>query len=259
MRGASPADSRRLRSRRARRSLLLAVLWGLGMGGAPARADQVSAWQYVREQDGIASYRRERPGAPLSAFRARATFAADLWTVLSILEDVDRACEWTAHCAEMRKLQAPSALEMLVYARMNAPWPVRDRDVVTRVAMSIESPTRIVADIRSTAGGPAAPDDVVRLPHMQARYRFVARGPREVEVEYEVEVDPGGTLPDWLKNMVARDLAHQTLQRLRERAGWAEGCGVYAQRAAKLQRIARGVLAQREASGAQVALSHGAH
>lgn len=235
--------------------MLLAVVWGLGMGGPPARADVTGSWQYVREQDGIASYRRERPGAPLSAFRARATFEADVWTVLSILEDVDRACEWTAHCAEMRRLQATSDLEMLVYARMNAPWPVRDRDVVTRVAIGIDSLTQVVADIRSTSGGPAVAEDVVRMPSLQASYRFLAKGPRQVEVEYEIEVDPGGTLPDWLKNMVGRDLAHQTLERLRERASWALERGNYTRRAARLQGIARGVIARREARPPQVALT----
>jgi hypothetical protein len=235
--------------------MLLAVVWGLGMGVPPARADMDGSWQYVREQDGISSYRRERPGAPLSGFRARATFEADLWTVLSILEDVDRACEWTAHCAEMRKLQAKSDLDMLVYARMNAPWPVRDRDVVTRVVMSIESLTQIVADIRSTSGGPAAAEDVVRIPSMQASYRFVAKGSRQVEVDYEIEVDPGGTLPDWLKNMIGRDLAHQTLERLRERASWALEHGTYARRAARLQEVARGVVARREPRPPEVALT----
>jgi hypothetical protein len=236
--------------------MLLAVVCGLSLGGTPARAEQTGGWQYVREHDGIASYRRERPGAPLSGFRARATFPTDMWTVLSILEDVDRACEWTAHCAEMRKLETQSELDMLVYARMNAPWPVRDRDIVTRVMMTIQSMTEIVADIRSTSGGPAAPDDVVRMPSMQARYTFVAKGPRQVHVEYEIEVDPGGTLPDWLKNMVGRDLAHQTLERLRERAGWALEHGTYARRAAKLQQVARGVVAERAAGSAgQVALS----
>jgi hypothetical protein len=237
----------------------LAVVWGLGLGGgSPVRADQPASWQYVREQDGIASYRRERPGAPLSGFRARATFAADIWTVLSILEDVDRACEWTAHCAEMRKLQVKSDLEMLVYARMDAPWPVRDRDVVTRVAINIQSLTQIVADIRSTSGGPSVPGDVVRIPSMQATYRFSAKGPRHVEVEYEIDVDPGGTLPDWVKNMVGRDLAHQTLHKLRERARWASEGGLYTQRAAQLQRIARAVVAVRGAGTTQIALTAGA-
>jgi hypothetical protein len=138
---------------------------------------------------------------------------------------------------------------------MNAPWPVRDRDVVTRVAIGIDSLTQVVADIRSTSGGPALAEDVVRIPSMQASYRFVAKGPRQVEVEYEIEVDPGGTLPDWLKNMVGRDLAHQTLERLRERASWALQQGSYARRAARLHEIARGVVARREARPPEFALT----
>ncbi len=228
------------------------------MCGSPlaARGDQASSWQYVREQDGITSFRRERAGAPLSDFRARTTIDADIWRVVAILEDVNRGCEWTAHCAQMRKVRRVSEREMLVYARLDAPWPVRDRDVVTRVSTVIHSLTEMVAEIRSVPDSqvPADPD-IVRIPSLHASYRFRARADGHVDVEYEIDVDPGGTLPDWLKNVVGRDLAHQTLLKLRERARWATEQGVYAARAAQLREFARVVTADKAAPNSEVVLS----
>jgi hypothetical protein len=53
-------------------------------------------------------------------------------------------------------------------------------------------------------------------------------------VDYELEIDPGGTLPDWLKALISKNFAHDTLDRLRERLKWAEEGGVYRERAAAM-------------------------
>jgi hypothetical protein len=58
-------------------------------------------------------------------------------------------------------------------------------------------------------------------------------------VEYQLEFDPGGALPDWLKTLVVKNLAHDTLDDLRERVGWARARGLYATRVAELARTAQ--------------------
>jgi hypothetical protein len=95
-----------------RRTLVAASLMGLCLWSAHAGAEGPADWQQVKVRDGITSSRRERPGHALDAFRARARFEADMWTVLAVLEDVDRASEWTAHCPEMRKLSGVSYRDM---------------------------------------------------------------------------------------------------------------------------------------------------
>ncbi|HEX6243484.1 MAG TPA: hypothetical protein VFZ61_21375, partial [Polyangiales bacterium] len=88
---------------------------------------------------------------------------------------------------------------------------------------------------------------LVRIPTLDARYVFHKRPDGLVQIEYTIEVDPGGTLPDWVKNMVGRDLAHETLARLRGRAEWALAQGTYTTRAATLRSIADTVVAARRA------------
>jgi hypothetical protein len=234
---------------------LLGALLGVCLGSVPASAEDASGWQRVRERDGIVSYRRERPGQALAAVRARATFDADLWTVLAVLEDVDRASEWTANCLEMRKLRGVSHRDMLVYARTDVPWPVRDRDVVTRVTTTILSLSQVVVEIHAVHHLPEH-SGVVRIPALDARYAFHLRSDGKVEVEYMIEVDPGGTLPDWVKNLVGRDLAHETLGRLRTRSAWARTHGTYDTRALRLRAIADEALATRRATTNEMAFTN---
>lgn len=204
--------------------------------------DPDATWVATRSEDGVQSYRHSAPGE-LDAFRAETTMTADVWTLLAILEDVDRACSWTAHCSEMRAVRRLGARDLLVYAQMDAPWPVRDRDVITRVRLELSSMHAMVADIEAVREPSVPPRaGVVRMPQMRARYSFAVEGPRRVRVSYEVAVDPGGTLPDWLKNLVARDLAHDTLDRLRSRAQWAEETATYRVRARELAALAESEL-----------------
>lgn len=228
------------------RAKWILMIIALGFSAVCHGRDVDAGWVPTRNDQGIQSYRASASGASLDAFRAETTMAADMWSLLAILEDVDRACTWTAHCEEMRAVRRVGTRELLVYARMDAPWPVRDRDVITRVRLELTSLRAVVADIESVAEPSLPPrPGVVRMPRMRARYTFIAEGSGQVRVSYEVSVDTGGTLPDWLKNLVARDLAHDTLDRLRRRAAWAAETGTYRVRAGELAAIATAELGQR--------------
>jgi hypothetical protein len=238
-------------------ALVATSLLGLCLCTGPARADAAAGWQQVKARDGITSYRRERPGHALAAFRARAQFEADMWTVLAVLEDVNRASEWTAHCLEMRKLSGVSYRDMLVYAQTDAPWPVRDRDVVTRVITTVLGPRDVTIEVRAVAHG-AERAGIVRIPALDARYALHQRDNGELEIEYMIEVDPGGTLPDWLKNLVGRDLAHDTLQRLRQRTEWAVARRTYVERSARLREFGVEAVAARRALANDVTFTNAA-
>jgi hypothetical protein len=198
------------------------------------------AFRLVREREGISTWEAARPEQPLPAFRARMQLDADIWSALAILEDVNRACEWTSRCAEMRQLRRDSEQALWVYARIAAPWPVRDRDVIVRVSVAYGEPGQLLVSIASASDGAYAPaSSVVRMPRFAAHYRFAALAAQRTQVEYQIDVDPGGTLPDWLKRVIARDLAHDTLADLRKRVHWARARGVYRERTRDLALRAR--------------------
>ena len=58
---------------------------------------------------------------------------------------------------------------------------------------------------------------VVRLPKLIGHYKLTRVGPKKTLVEYQVEADPGGSLPDWIVERVAKDMPYQTLAHLRDR------------------------------------------
>jgi hypothetical protein len=211
--------------------LLLALLSPSALADQPIE----TGWTRMGEFDGIVNWESKRPSMPLSAFKARTVIRADMWLVLAVLEDVNRAAEWTHHCAEMRLVRRGAERDMFVYARMDAPWPVHDRDVVTRVLVEYGKSGELSVAIHGVSGERPERPGVVRIPYLRAFYHFRALNEEATQVEYEIEIDPGGTLPGWLKTMVSRDFARQTLSALRDRVLWSERNGVYDRRAEQLR------------------------
>lgn len=70
---------------------------------------------------------------------------------------------------------------------------------------------------------------------MAAHDRFRVIDGKRTAVQYVVDADLGGALPDWLKQMIARDQAHNTLRDLRQRVRWTQRRGPYGLRAGQLK------------------------
>jgi hypothetical protein len=87
------------------------------------------------------------------------------------------------------------------YVRYNFPSPFRPRELVMRVMVYQNPHTKEV-----TAWAAAAPDKVprneccVRVTQMNNTWRYTPLGNGEVEVEYILNMDEGGFMPDLLLN-----------------------------------------------------------
>src|SRR5262249_53461672 len=99
------------------------------------------AWEEVSSDDGIKVWRREVEGSPVVAVKGEALIAAPLAKIASVLDDTSRAKEWVCALAEARVLRVVSPTERVEYDRLEAPWPVSDRDFVFRSVMKFDEKT----------------------------------------------------------------------------------------------------------------------
>jgi hypothetical protein len=204
------------------------------LAAAPAaRADE--GWRPVLDQDGVAVVERDVPGRALPQFRGEVEIAADPYEILAVVVDAPAQTEWMWQCRESRVLRGGPEGGALVYQRIDARWPVTDRDVVfsseTRV---LEPERRVAVSFRSTAD-PAAPpvEGLVRMPLLDGEFEISAIAPGRSRVRYTVDADPGGVLPDAFQRAVVRESPFDTLVGLRRRVG--ETRGRYAEFLARLR------------------------
>jgi hypothetical protein len=123
------------------------------------------------------------------------------------------------NCDASRVVKAYSETHHILYNRINAPWPVRDRDVLLDV-MYRYTPQRTAVTFRFRTTDDftlPVPERVIRIPRLEGFYRLWQERPGHTNVLYQVEVDIGGNVPDRQARRYARNLPFETLDRLREK------------------------------------------
>lgn len=183
-------------------------------------AQSGAGWEKVNEEDGVTVFRQDVAERDLPTFRGQATFNANIYVILAILSDVERHPEWQHACKHARILKKYDEFHYLYYNRINSPWPVTDRDVVldTRVHIKPERHTVVITLNRTTSSLMPEVEDVVRMPRLKGAFRLKALDAERTFVQYDVDADPGGALPDFVVKMASEDIPLNTLRNLRARA-----------------------------------------
>jgi hypothetical protein len=184
-----------------------------------------AGWTRVAEDEGIVVSSRPSDRSELPIFRGVAQVDAPLLQVLAVVTDADRHQEWLFSCSDSALVAQTSAATGIVYNRTKAPWPVPDRDVVLDSRVEIVDGEREVIVRFSATEHPERPPTkgVVRMPYLQGHYHLRAADEGRTRVEYQVDSDPGGSLPTWLATRGTRDMPLETLRALRSQLARTRG------------------------------------
>lgn len=176
-------------------------------------------WELVEDEDNIKVWSLEIPDKDLPGFRGITMVNATIDELLTELLDFKSHSEWMWNTMESRLVKRLSDTRAIIYNMINAPWPVKDRDMV------MESDYRFTPDHKALTirfhqtkdGEVPIPWRVVRVPRIEGFYRFWSESPTRTNVLYQVEVDIGGNVPNFSARRYARKLPYETLDALRER------------------------------------------
>jgi hypothetical protein len=191
----------------------------LACAAPAAAAGEPEKWEFVDKDDGIHVWKHEVPGHDVPDFRGQTFINASIDQVLVQMLDWKRHTEWMFACAESTLLKQLQPDHMIMYNRIDVPWPVWDRDVIADIAIERSDDKKylkvtfknISSDLRSV------PNHVVRLPKLIGFYKMWEVEPGKTKIMYQVAAELGGSVPRWLAVRGARDLPHVTLLKLRER------------------------------------------
>ena len=196
-------------------------------------------WEEIANDDGIVVWLQEpRNEDDLRQFRGVGTVDAPIYQVFAVLHDVPRYTEWAFRCIESELLKEISPQILLIYVRLDAPWPFSDRDTVMMGRSRIIDPERLAVAAFERFDVDVKPlvDDVVRFPRLKGSYRLEAIDSERTRVTYQVEAHPGGWIPKWLRQMANEKLPMETILALRKQAKRRKGS--YAEFIATLPRKA---------------------
>ncbi len=196
----------------------LALVAFLVLGGA-AIAEDKPAWEQLSDEDGIKVWRREVEGSPVVAVKGEATFATSIAKLAGVLKDTSREKEWVCSLGEARVLKVVSPTVWIEYNRLEAPWPVSDRDFVIRTEIKVDKQKKAVTfDIKSVEEPSCPPneDKAVRGELVASTYQLQGLEDGRTRVTVEIQVDPKGSLPKWLVNWAQKGWPRATLENIRD-------------------------------------------
>ena len=172
-------------------------------------------WQFESDKNGITIYSREHSDG-LVEIRARMFTPTSYGAFLTLLEDSDNIPNWIDNASHSRVLNQISATENIVYTQFKAPWPAKNRDMVTYSKYWVDE-LGFTVEIKSAPDSYLAEQNgYVRIRSVDATWELQKLTNDTTLVEYKAFAEPGGLLPNWLINKLSKESAWATFSNLRK-------------------------------------------
>jgi ribosome-associated toxin RatA of RatAB toxin-antitoxin module len=167
---------------------------------SPGAADP--EWRLVREEQGVRIFTRAIAGVEIHQLRAETRIRATLVRLMEVYLDVERHMRWYPGCIAARVVRRDAAGGLLLYHRIDNPWPVKDRDYALAIDTgAAEEPGGKVARYRDVPGAVPETRDCVRMRKLRGSWKFVPEPDGFTAVTYVFDFDPGPGAPATFINM----------------------------------------------------------
>ena len=174
-------------------------------------------WQLAQDEDDIRVYTRPNPKTGLKDFKADVIVQASIEVVNSHMSALEDQTKWMYDRKLTRVLDRPDDRSSIVYSITNAPWPVKDRDVVISFAYSennTEDFTRI--DVVNVDGYYPVDNDMVRVPYLKGYWELTRLDDNSTKIVFMNAATPGCDIPDWLADSFVLDMPYHSLNNFRD-------------------------------------------
>ena len=179
-------------------------------------------WKLEKEEDGVKVFTRKVEGYAIKEYKATITLNTTINKLINLLKDHSNLKNWFVKCPISKRLKKISDNEYFVYFLNDAPWPISDRDNITKMTFELlENGTQLV-HLKCVPDYLPKQPNIVRLPRMHAKWIFEPKADGFVKVTQQVLADLGGKIPGWLINFAIVDAPFETLCNLRKEIGKRE-------------------------------------
>jgi len=176
------------------------------------------SWNFVKERDGIMIYTRKENNSSLKSFMGVMDVKTTMRKVCSLVGNVKNTSWWDQNVREINVLFYEENKHIQYYLIYHAPWPLNDRDLCVDASISTDPETgeRIIYSVPLADRIPEKPN-LVRIKNYWQRWTIQPRDNGIIHLILEGYVDPGGSVPAWLYNMVITETPLNVLRGIQKR------------------------------------------
>ncbi|EKF75733.1 hypothetical protein A11A3_02652 [Alcanivorax hongdengensis A-11-3] len=177
-------------------------------------------WKLVSDRNGIQVYMKHNDNSRLKTFRGVTRFELkDEYSLVALLNDYPSYPKWLHFVDSAEEFRRTSPLKRWLRFTTQLPWPLADREAVLEADVKViddgKKNQQVVVNLINQPDQLPPNNDYIRFPEMHGILGFKRLGDDQVEMTYELILDPGGYIPAWIANILLRDAPYFTLERLR--------------------------------------------
>jgi hypothetical protein len=176
------------------------------------------SWNFKKEEDGIKIYTRQEAGKSLKSYKGVVDIHAQASEVLALLENANDRDWWDKNIKQVKVLLYEKNKRAQFYMVYDLPWPVEDRDLCVDATVNID-PVTGVSQVTSFPLPGCAPqnNDMIRIKDYRQTWIVKPTGKESAHVVLEGYLDPAGSIPDWITNMLIVDSPVKVMSAVRQR------------------------------------------
>ena len=176
-----------------------------------------STWTIKKEEDGIALYTRTADKSSLKELKAVFYIKTSLSSIIALIDDRENYSQWVYKCGKSAILKKISETQQVHYQTVIVPWPLDNRDFVITTSLSQDETTKVIT-IKSSEIPNFIPNvkGFVRIQLLEASWVLTPLKDGIVGVEYRLLVNPSGSIPAWVANLVVTEGPFNSMVKFKE-------------------------------------------
>lgn len=193
--------------------LVISVLLGLSSLNTP-NPPASENWNFIKNDSGMKLYNRNVEGFSVKEIKVVFPLDAEINKVKDYLYSPENIVNWMASCT-FSKSEEVFNKHKFYYAIYKAPWPITDRDDYGQVRLLKHTATELKLDFRSIPDGKPISKQYVRVPYSKGQIYLFYNQDGQLQMEYQLLVDRGGTLPEYIREYLETNSPLNTAKNLK--------------------------------------------
>jgi hypothetical protein len=175
-------------------------------------------WDFVKEKDGIKIYTRKENNSDIKSFKGVADVHCPVEKINNMIGNPTNTDWWSKNVKEVKVLSYEREKFNRMYIVYDLPWPLTDRDLCVEATIKTDPVTKI-RTVTSVPIANVVPEkkDLVRIKKYWQQWTIQPAGPNTTHLIIEGTVDPAGSIPAWLYNMVITETPLKIIDGIKEK------------------------------------------
>lgn len=175
------------------------------------------SWDFIKETEDIKIYTRIEAGMSLKSYRGVTDINAPAEKIFALMEDINNTDWWDKKLNHIKVLLYEKGKRAQYHMMYDLPWPVHDRDLCVDVSITFDQLTG-ERRINAVSLNGVIPENngMVRIKDYRQTWTIVPASNEMSHIVLEGFVDPAGTIPDWISNMLIIESPIKAISGLRE-------------------------------------------